>query len=122
MKYVLCRVTLPVLLLLAVACANREQAIYKSLQVSQVAYEEVTDEIQERFEDRRITRDQVEQLIPITEKWAVTHNAAVEAFAQYKKSQEEESMETVMRLLEEANQLVLQLEELLDSWGMAVLE
>ena len=116
------RVTLLLLILISIGCANREKAIYQSLQVSQAAYENVTDEIELRYERGRITRSELKQLAPLAERWGRTHNAAVESFKQYKLAEDEVALETVMRLIADANRIILEIEKLLDSWGMAVLE
>lgn len=95
------------------SCANREVTIRNSLATSQLVYNEVVEEVENR--EAGLTDAQLRKLAELTQTWGEAHNTAVDLAQLYLQTKDKEVYDKVMTAIAEADEIAMQIKRLVDS-------
>ena len=98
-----------------VGCAyqlNYVQTTYKLLSVAQVSYETTVQTVIDLQRQGRISAEQKAQIFEVAKTYAIAHNAAVEALAQYEEDKYLLGDERLTACIDTASEALTQLLEL----------
>ena len=96
-------------LAVSASCNDKEKAWYLALKTDQVLYEQLTEEIGDRYRAGEISDQRFDVLIDIGERWGSAHNAAVSALLVYHHSKNQATESTVLEALLEASSVLAEL-------------